>query len=223
MHHPENNLENDLSSTMRFQRDSLVDFLRYYGRFITLGAFDLVAYFRRVDRPKLARQVIVGELSWLALCAAGLLVSWQATVVVLVFPLLAVRFLMLAGNWGQHAFVDAAAPENCYRNSITCINSLYNRRAFNDGYHIGHHLSATRHWTDMPRDFLDTRQSYVDEQAIVFEGLDFFMVWLLLMLKRYDALARRFVLIDGRPRDTAAIVALLQQRTARITVSGAAA
>lgn len=222
MHHPENNLELDLSSTMRFQRDSLVDFLRYYGRFITCILFDLRAYFERTGRPKLARQVLVGELSWLVLAALGCAVNWRATVVVLVVPLFSVRFLMLAGNWGQHAFVDAATPGNCYRNSITCINCGYNRRAFNDGYHIGHHLSATRHWTDMPRDFLATRQQYLDEQAIVFEGIDFFLVWLFLMTKNYRALARRFVILDGRPRDEAEIIAFLKRRTARIAVTATA-
>ena len=38
MHHPENNLEEDLSSTMRFQRDSFFDFLRYHLRFF-FGVF----------------------------------------------------------------------------------------------------------------------------------------------------------------------------------------
>ena len=122
----------------------------------------------------------------------------------------------MAGNWGQHAFVDARSPGNCYRNSITCINTAYNRRAFNDGYHIGHHLSATRHWTEMPADLLRTRQQYIDERAIVFEGVDFFTVWLFLMLRRYDWLARHFVSLDGREWTEDEVVALLRERTRSI-------
>jgi len=77
------------------------------------------------------------------------------------------RFGMMAGNFAQHAFVDAAQPENPYRNSLTCINSTYNRRCFNDGYHIGHHVKATRHWTEMPADFIANRERYAQEDAIV--------------------------------------------------------
>ncbi len=216
MHHPENNLEDDLSSTMPYQRDSFFEFLRYYGRFMGHGAFDLVSYFHRTKRPKLARQVILGEVSWLLLVALGCAVSGRATLVVLVFPLVAIRFLMMAGNWGQHAFVDVLSPSNCYRNSITCINTAYNRRAFNDGYHIGHHLSATRHWTEMPTDLLRTRQQYIDERAIVFEGIDFVTVWLFLMFKRYDRLATHFVRLDGREWSQDEIVALLRERTRSI-------
>jgi hypothetical protein len=120
---------------------------------------------------------------------------------------------MMAGNWGQHAFVDQAAPENSYRNSITCINTGYNRRCFNDGYHIGHHVKATRHWTEMPQDFLANVETYAKEGAIVFEGIDFFGVWVCLMLKRYDWLARRYVSLDGVKRSEDEVVALLKKGT----------
>src|SRR6185437_8572023 len=33
MHHSENNLEDDLSSTMMYRRDSIIDFLKYFGSF----------------------------------------------------------------------------------------------------------------------------------------------------------------------------------------------
>ena len=35
------------------------------------------------------------------------------------------------------AFIDQSRPESSYVNSITCINTYYNRTCFNDGYHIG--------------------------------------------------------------------------------------
>ena len=67
-----------------------------------------------------------------------LLANARAVLVVFVVPFVRSRFLMMAGSLGPHAFVDRAAPENCYRNSISCINTGYNARCFNDGYHIGH-------------------------------------------------------------------------------------
>ncbi|HXN33227.1 MAG TPA: fatty acid desaturase, partial [Polyangiaceae bacterium] len=41
MHHPENNLDDDISTTLPYRRDRLTDFLRYFGRFFFFGFFDL--------------------------------------------------------------------------------------------------------------------------------------------------------------------------------------
>lgn len=219
MHHPENNLPDDLSSTMRFQRDSILDFLKYFGRFMLLIVPELSSYLWKRRRFKLFRQLMYGELGfWLLL--AGLL-YWNplAALVVFVGPIIFARFGMMAGNWAQHAFIDANAPENCYRNSITCINCTYNRRCFNDGYHIGHHVKANRHWTEMPTDFMNTIEIYRREGAIVFEGVDFFMVWFLLMTKNYRALARHYVSLGKEKPSMEEIIALLKERTRRIDCS----
>jgi fatty acid desaturase len=216
MHHPENNLEDDLSSTMHYQRDSALDFLRYFLRFFFFGLFELTRYFAHKKRRALMIRVALGEVLFYALVAALFFVDWRPTLVVFVVPFLITRFAMMAGNWGQHAFIDQASPENNYRNSITCINSAYNRRCFNDGYHIGHHLKATRHWTEMPEDFHRNVEMYEREGALVFSGVDFFNVWLALMLHRYEWLARRLVQLGEAPRSFEDDVALLRRRTRRI-------
>jgi hypothetical protein len=217
MHHPENNLESDLSSTMGYQRDSKRAFARYLGSFLLRGLFDLYRYFTARGRRSLARRMLAGELVFLGVVAALMFVAWRPTIVVFVVPFVFTRASMMAGNWAQHAFIDAASPGNSYRNSITCINTTYNRRCFNDGYHIGHHLKQTRHWTELPEEFLANRSRYAEEGAIVFEGVDFFGVWLLLMMKRYATLARRVVRLDGDARTHAKIEALLRDRTRRIS------
>jgi fatty acid desaturase len=213
MHHPENNLDEDISSTLPYRRDHLGDFARYFFRFFFAGFFELTRYFARTGRRSLLVRTLVGELSYYGAVAALLFVDWRATVVVFVAPLCVARFAMMAGNWGQHAFVDEASPENNYRNSITCINCSYNRRCFNDGYHIGHHLKATRHWTEMPEELERHVETYAAQGAIIFAGIDFFGVWLCLMLGRYDWLARRFVQLGEVRRRPDEIVALLQGRT----------
>jgi len=134
---------------------------------------------------------------------------------VFIAPYLTCRFLMMAGNWGQHAFVDPEDPSNDYKSAITCINARYNRRCYNDGYHISHHLAANRHWTEHPTELLDNRAKYVENDAIVFEGIDFFMVWAFLMLKRYDILAKHFVELREKPRSKEEIIALMKRRTQR--------
>ena len=55
--------------------------------------------------------------------------NWRAALVAFVVPWFTIRFLMMVGNWGQHAFIDARRPGDSYVNAITCINSGYNARA----------------------------------------------------------------------------------------------
>jgi hypothetical protein len=211
MHHAENNLPDDLSSTMVYRRDSFFDFLRYAGSFYLSGIPRLLAYFRDRKRWKLYRKVWLGELAYYLALAALLALDWRATLVVFVLPLVGARFNLMMGNWTQHAFVDPSDPGNPYRNSTTCINTFYNRVCFNDGYHIGHHVKATRHWSEMPGDFERNRESYAREGAVVFDGIDYVAVWLNLMLKRYDWLAGKLARLDDTPRE--ALVARLRQRT----------
>lgn len=213
MHHPENNLGDDLSTTMRYRRDSLRGFLHYLGTFLSTGIFQLARYHFRRGHGRMARMALIGELGWFAAVIALGFVNLTATLVVLVVPFLLVRFLMMAGNWAQHAFIDPDDPSNPYRNSITSVNTRYNRRCFNDGYHIGHHVKANRHWTEMAVDFEKNIDRYRSEGAVVFEGIDYFQIWALLMAKRYTSLARRFVDLQPVRRSEADIVAFLRART----------
>jgi hypothetical protein len=56
------------------------------------------------------------------------------------------------------------------------------------------------------------------QQAIVFDGIHFLHIFFYLMAKRYDLLARHFVLLDGAPRDEVSVIALLRERTRRIAL-----
>lgn len=216
MHHAENNMQDDLSSTMRFQRDSLRDFGRYFGRFIIIGIWELVAYFQKRNRTKWMRRALIGELAFYAFIITLMFLNPLAAFLIFILPVLLVRFFMMAGNWAQHAFIDANTPENNYRNSITCINSTYNKQCFNDGYHIGHHLRPHMHWTDMPNDFLKNAQEYARQKAIVFEGLDYNQIWFYLVTKNYSKLADHFVNIGGSYGTKEDVITLLRQRTKRI-------
>ncbi len=213
MHHPENNLPTDLSTTMPFKRDSFLHFLAYFGRFFFFAIIELGIYHFKRGHARLARRMYVGEFGFYAVVALLLWLDWRATTIVFVIPFFTTRWLMMCGNWGQHAFVDAEQPDNAYRNSCACINSRYNRRAFNDGYHVGHHVKANRHWTEMPADFEDNLHEYEANDTIVFRTIDYFIVWLFLMLKRYDWLAHFFVDVREEPRSRDEIIALMRSRT----------
>lgn len=216
VHHAENNLRKDLSCTMGYQRDSFFNWLMYLARFLFLVHVELTTYFVKKGRPAMARRAMLSDLTHVLIMVGLSFVHWQATFAAFVVPYFFMRFAMMWGNWGQHAFIDPSRPGDSYVNSITCINSTYNQRCFNDGYHIGHHVKQNRHWTELPKDFLDNVDRYAKEGCVVFEGIDFFMVSLFLFLKRYDWLAKRFVRLPGDNRTDAEVIEFLKSRTRRI-------
>ncbi len=205
MHHLENNLEDDESTTMPYQRDSLKGFFMYFLDFLILGVIKTVRYFDIRKRNKLRDKVIRGELLFYLFCGLMLLVSVKATVWVFIMPFFISRLVMMMGNFAQHSFVDYDDPGNCYKNSITCINTPYNHKCWNDGYHINHHLKPAMHYTDYPVHFQENLQEFSSNQALVFEKLDFLKVWFYLMKKDYNTLAAHIVNINGMYASDAAV------------------
>jgi fatty acid desaturase len=218
MHHREENLEDDLSSTLRFRRNRIDHWLRYWSRFLFFGLLELGLYFHRRGNKKLFRRVLVGEgFYWCTLLVLAYL-NPGATFIVLFGPLVFIRTLMMMGNWTQHAFIGESDVTDPYLASITCINTRYNRRCFNDGYHILHHVKPRCHWSEHPTEFLRALPEYGKRDAIVFEGVDYFQVWLLLMFGRWQKLASHFVQLPGAPsRTQGEVVAFLKSRVHPIT------
>ena len=216
MHHAENNLEDDESTTMPYQRDSLRGFLHYFGTFLLVGIYHLAAYFFYKKRKRLLYRSVRGELVFLLFCAAMCFVSWPATLVVFMIPFFLYRLVAMMGNWAQHAFIGADDPGNAYKNSITCINTKYNIKCWNDGYHISHHIKQTMHWTEHPIYFQKTIDDYAANNAVVFSGIHFLHVFIWLMRKRYDLLARHFVNVGNRFENEEAVVSFLKSRTEKV-------
>lgn len=102
------------------------------------------------------------------------------------------------GNWGQHSFLDPRDAANDYKTAMTCIGVEYNANAFNDGYHTSHHLNPIRHWQDHPESLVHALDQYKNQNVTIFQGLDFFMVWGLLMLRQYNFLAHRLVCFEEK-------------------------
>jgi fatty acid desaturase len=219
MHHVENNLEPDESSTMPYQRDSGKDFLKYYITFLFTGIYTLIRYLFGVRRNKLAWETIRGEMLFILFCVAMSFVNWQATLVAFILPFMAFRLVAMAGNWVQHTFICRDEPGNDYRNSITVINVKFNHKCWNDGYHISHHIDATMHWTDHPRYFREHLQDYADQRAVVFSGLNYLNIFGMLMSDRYDKLAEHFVNVGNVYRNNEEVIAFLRSRTAPVPFS----
>ncbi len=212
MHHAENNLEADESSTMPYQRDSGRGFTLYFLRFLFTGIYTLVAYHFMKKHTRMAYRTVRGELLFILFCAALCFVNWPATLVVFILPFLAFRLVAMAGNWVQHAFISPEEPENPYTNSITCINVKFNHKCWNDGYHISHHINPTMHWTEHPLYFREQLAEFARHKAVVFAGLNFLDIFILLMRDRYDQLAEHFVNVGGNFRSDEEVIAFLRSR-----------
>ena len=121
-HHVEGNGPEDLSSTIRYQRDELGDFLLYVGRFIAFIWIELPLYFLRNRKPALAFKAAASELSSYLFIYLAARANFHPTLFVLIIPLLLMRVGLMVGNYGQHALVDDVDPASDFRSSITLID-----------------------------------------------------------------------------------------------------
>lgn len=216
MHHIENNTEEDTSSTMKYQRDSLRGFLAYFFTFLFVGVKNTILYLYYRGRKKLYMRLTLGEYVYLVFCIAMCFVDLRATLVVFIIPLLFARLVMMLGNWTQHSFIDSSNPDNLYTNSINCINTRYNSTCWNDGYHIIHHLRPGMHYTDMPAEFLKRKDDFARNKAIVFDGIHYLHVFRYLLTKRYDKLADNLVNINNMFSSREEAILLMKERTRKI-------
>ena len=115
MHHVENNLEEDRSTTMYFKRDSFAGFMHYFLNFFFTGMVTLIDYLSGKKRTKLIKQAIRGEFLFILGCVLLSFVHFPATLFVFMLPFLISRFIMMLGNFTQHAFVDPSEPDNIYK------------------------------------------------------------------------------------------------------------
>ena len=126
-HHVENNGPEDLSSTIRYQRDELWDFFLYVGRFIAFIWIELPLYFLRKRKIALAVKSACSELSSYLLIYILVRANFYPTLFVLIIPLIQMRIGLMVGNFGQHALVDDVEPNSNFRSSITLIDVAVSR------------------------------------------------------------------------------------------------
>jgi hypothetical protein len=194
-HHIEDNGPSDLSATIWYDRDNAFHFLIYYLRFFFLCGFELPWYFIKKRNYRAAILSFAGEylsiafyLSFFWICSdpKSVIFAWLV-------PFNMARIGMMTGNWTQHAFLDQNEAANDYKSAITCIDTLYNATAFNDGYHTSHHLNPIRHWQDHPEYFLASVDTFNKQRVIIFTGCDYFEIWFRLMIKDFDWMAKRLL------------------------------
>lgn len=215
MHHEENNMEEDASSTLPYQRDSVRDFIKYYLNFLFLGFRDTFSYLFARKKKKYYMRLTYGEGAFVVFCVIMCFINLKAALFVLIIPFILSRLVMMLGNWTQHAFVDPADPANMYRNCYTCINTSYNTKCWNDGYHLIHHMRPGAHYSEMPVLFLKEKEKIAKEKSLVFEGIHYLHLFFYLMTKRYDRIAEHMVNLNNNFSSNEEAIAMLRQRTAK--------
>ena len=121
-HHVEANGPHDLSSTIRYRRDELLDFSIYVGRFLCFIWLELPLYFFRKGKKGLGIRSFCSEITTYLVIFFMCRYHLRASIFVLLLPLLQMRIGMMVGNWGQHAFVDEVEPDSDFRSSISLID-----------------------------------------------------------------------------------------------------
>lgn len=216
-HHVEGNGPDDLSSTVRYQRDDLFHFLHYYLRFLLLVWLELPLYFIKKRKTNLALRAFTSEVSSYIFFYTMTKLHPRASTFVFLLPFAILRLGLMVGNWGQHALVDELDPNSDFRTSITIIDVM-NRACFNDGYHTAHHLNPLRHWRDQPVHFLKSKAAYLNGKALVFHDIDWFVMTIKLLQKDYMYLADRLVPIgDQKSMSKAELADMLRTKTKKFT------
>ncbi len=210
MHHVENNMLDDASSTLPYQRDSFRGFLAYVGRFLILGFRDTFMYFFSRKRKKFYMRLTAGEMSFYLFCIGLSFVNFTATLFIFIIPFVFARIVMMLGNWTQHAFVDL---ENMEDNTINCINTPYNKTCWNDGYHAVHHVRPALHYTEIPGEFLKNKDVFAKQKTLTFDGIHYLHIFIWLMTKRYDKLVKHVVNVNNMFSSEEEAIALMKERT----------
>jgi len=219
MHHAENNqAPYDYSSTNPYQRDSLVDFLKYWLNFV-IGTWVELPYLAIVKHGGLMSpafwNIVVVIFTYWGFVALLWQANYIATIYLFLLPFFTASLALMFGNWSQHVFVDPKRPTSNYALTYNCMNTIENQYTWNDGYHIVHHIAANLHWSEMPLYFKKNLGKFEAKDAITFDNLGFFDVGLYVMLGRYDKLCQHYVHLTpkGKKRRTdAELVEMFKER-----------
>lgn len=197
MHHHENNSKLDITQTEIFQRDSFIDYLKYYVKF-KFGMLFYLPYYAFVRKYYFygINHVVSNSVLFYIFY-----LSWNfnklATFWVFIYPALLMSILLSFGNWSQHCLVDPERHESNYNLTYNCMNHPLNQVLFNDGYHVNHHINGGLHWSKLPSYFMENLETFAKNDGILFRGLHFSDVGFLVMTNQWKKLASHYVYVDG--------------------------
>jgi fatty acid desaturase len=201
MHHIENNVfPYDVSATMQYQRDNIFHFLHYWLRYVINIWVALPYYLYKRGRYSLLARCAGSMLFYFLAVAALYRISPQATFFTFVAPYLVSSLLLMFGNWSQHILVNPKNHEDSFNLAYNIINTEMNTMTYNDGYHIGHHVHSTLHWSELPNWFNRNIDKLAEKGSFTFRELDYAAIGFLCMTGQLEKLANYYVNIG--PKET---------------------
>ncbi|PXX52153.1 MULTISPECIES: fatty acid desaturase [unclassified Pseudomonas] len=210
-HHRENAGPLDVYATARYDHASAWDFAVYMVREVMYQQFMVSPwlYFKSKHKRSQARAMVMGNLVHVGLFVALACYSLPIAVLYMLVPWCASNFLMGVIHWSQHAFYGGQQdPKDWMYNTVTLLETPVN--ILNEGYHACHHHWSVGHWSESPALFERLKPELAAAGSMVFRDLSVFGLFVLLMLRRFDALADK--LDWWQPLDHAEKVRLLQLR-----------
>ena len=218
-HHSYNNSPTDLSCTLGYQRDNLVDFGRYLLTFL-IGVSGVYGLSRLVGGKRGGRvwriRFFGGQALFWGLVALRLWQAWLPTTILILLPFFLFNLMNRLNNWIEHAFINPDCPLDSWGNSYTILDSPYNRGAgFNEGYHAIHHVRPTIPNHTWPAAFRARLDDARRADHVMFEHISPVGIFIRLITGNYVDLAKHYVQFPGRSRDPEAVAALLKSRVAR--------
>jgi fatty acid desaturase len=185
-----------------------------------LGAIETCQYLFSRNRKKLSRQLTINEIGFYVVAIGLCFVNLKAAMVILIIPFLFARLVMMMGNWTQHSFVDPREPDNELASTLICMNTPYNQKCWNDGYHAIHHIRPGAHYTEHPVIFKNMVNEMASNRTFIFEKIHYLHIFIFLITKRYDRLADHLVNINGDTfRDRNDAITLMKARTRKFPKS----
>jgi fatty acid desaturase len=197
MHHTENNTAYDISETESYVRNSWLEYLRYYTTFLFGMLVYPIYYAIHIRRYELAVIHTTAISAWFFIFSLLWKINPVGTWWVLGFPAVLMTILLSFGNWSQHIFVDPDRPTKNHALTYNCMNHFDNQRLFNDGYHVQHHINGPLHWSKLPEYFMSNLDSFALNDGILFQGVHFFDVGVMVMFGQWDKLCSHYVYVDG--------------------------
>lgn len=214
VHHVEDASYEDVQCVAHYNRSSAFDFAKFIGRENLLNnlGISLLDYFADHNRTASFKAVRTGVLIHLAVILGVAIIDWKIAVAYLVIPKLLFNIVTGGATFAQHAFYK---PDNIH-DVLACTTTFIFKGDFlNEGYHMSHHQRCAVHWSDMPAFFETNKPLYREHDSVVFKDLDTLAVFFLLILKRFDVLAKHVVDLQG-DRSQEDIAAWLRMRSSAV-------